>query len=72
MTDPITSAIQRAEVSLQSLGNVKRAALVTLVFLLLALFSAAGQESNSYDPRRAKCHRFQTCCRDPESSIPTS
>jgi hypothetical protein len=50
MADPITSAIERAEINLKLLGNVKRAALVTLVFLLLALFSAAAQESSSIVP----------------------
>ncbi len=50
MADPITSAIQRAEINLKALGNVKRAALVMLVFFLLALFSAAAQESSSTIP----------------------
>ncbi len=45
MAHPIYSAIQPAEISLKLLGNLKRAAPVMLLFLLLALFSAAAQES---------------------------
>jgi len=41
---PISNAIQRAEINLKLLGNASRAALVMLLFLLLALFSAAAQE----------------------------
>jgi len=47
---PISSTIERAESNLKLLDNAGRAALVMLVFLLLALFSAAAQESSSAIP----------------------
>lgn len=50
MPHPLSNAIERAEDSLKHLGAVKRAALLILVFLLLALFSAAAQEPVSAPP----------------------
>lgn len=50
MPHPVSSAIQQAEDALKHRGNIKRTALVTLLFLLLALFSAAAQESVSTIP----------------------
>jgi hypothetical protein len=47
---PLSNAIQRVEINLKLLSNVKPAALVMLLFLLLALFSAAAQESVSTIP----------------------
>ena len=46
----LSSAIQLAETNLKPLDNAGRAALVMLVFLLLALFSAAAQASSSAIP----------------------
>ena len=51
MAHPLSTAIQRAEIALTRLGNTKRAALAMLLFLLLALFSAAAQESVSAIPQ---------------------
>jgi len=51
MAHPISNAIQRAGISLKLLGSVKRAAMVKLLFVLLALFSAAAQESVSAAPQ---------------------
>jgi hypothetical protein len=50
MSHPISSAIQQAESSIRRIDSTRRAALLTLIFLLLVLFSAAAQEPASTLP----------------------
>lgn len=50
MPFPEASSIESAENAFKRIDNTKRAALLTLIFLLLALFSAAAQDSVSTLP----------------------